>query len=51
LRADGHAIIGVREMRESLEDLFMRLVRDVDGRTAAVGASNVNSAMRAGGAR
>lgn len=51
LRSDGHAIIGVRETRESLEDLFMRLVRDVDGRTAAVGASNVNSAMRAGGAR
>jgi hypothetical protein len=51
LRAEGHAIIGVRETRESLEDLFMRLVRDVDGRTAAVGASNVNSAMRAGGAR
>jgi ABC-2 type transport system ATP-binding protein len=51
LRADGVVIVGVRETRESLEDLFMRLVRDVDGRAAAVGASNVNSAMRAGGAR
>jgi ABC-2 type transport system ATP-binding protein len=51
LRADGSVIVGVRETRESLEDLFMRLVRDVDGRAAAVGASNVNSAMRAGGAR
>jgi ABC-2 type transport system ATP-binding protein len=41
LRAQGIAIVGVRESRESLEDLFMRLVRDVDGRTKAVGASNI----------
>ena len=47
LRAEHHAIVGVTETRESLEDLFMRLVRDVDGRSSAVGASNVNSAMRA----
>ncbi len=41
LRAQGIAIVGVRESRESLEDLFMRLVRDVDGRTKAVGAGNI----------
>ncbi len=38
LRAERIAILGVREARESLEDLFMRLVRDVDGRAKAVGA-------------
>ena len=41
LRADGRIIVGVRETRESLEDLFMRLVRDVDGRARAVGAANI----------
>ncbi|MEY4118828.1 MAG: hypothetical protein RLZZ116_2156 [Planctomycetota bacterium] len=41
LRAEQRVIIGVRETRESLEDLFMRLVRDVDGRAKAVGAANV----------
>jgi ABC-2 type transport system ATP-binding protein len=41
LRGDGRVIVGVRETRESLEDLFMRLVRDVDGRARAVGAANV----------
>lgn len=46
LRAEGCAIVGVSETRESLEDLFLRLVRDVDGRAAAVGAANINNAMR-----
>jgi ABC-2 type transport system ATP-binding protein len=46
LRAEGATIVGLAETRESLEDLFMRLVRDVDGRVAAVGAGNVNTAMR-----
>jgi len=46
LRAEGVAIVGLAETRESLEDLFMRLVRDVDGRAAAVGAANVNARMR-----
>jgi ABC-2 type transport system ATP-binding protein len=46
LRAAGCAIVGVHEVRESLEELFLRLVRDVDGRVAAVGAANVNAAMR-----
>ncbi len=46
LRAEGVAIVGLAETRESLEDLFMRLVRDVDGRVAAVGAANVNARMR-----
>jgi ABC-2 type transport system ATP-binding protein len=46
LRADGRVITGVREMRESLEDLFMRLVRDVDGRARAVGAANVTEGQR-----
>ena len=46
LRAEGLVIVGITETRESLEDLFMRLVRDVDGRVAAVGAGNVNTAMR-----
>ena len=48
LRTDGCVIVGITETRESLEDLFMRLVRDVDGRVAAVGAGNVNTAMRGG---
>lgn len=48
LRAEQIAIVGVREIRESLEDLFMRLVRDVDGRAKAVGAGNVNTAAAAG---
>ena len=46
LRAEGVVIVGITETRESLEDFFMRLVRDVDGRVAAVGAGNVNTAMR-----
>jgi ABC-2 type transport system ATP-binding protein len=46
LRAEGCAIVGVSETRESLEELFLRLVRDVDGRAAAVGAANINNAMR-----
>lgn len=46
LRAGGAVIVGVRETRESLEDLFMRLVRDVDGRAKAVGAANVTEARR-----
>jgi hypothetical protein len=46
LRAAGCAVVGVHEVRESLEELFLRLVRDVDGRVAAVGAANVNAAMR-----
>jgi ABC-2 type transport system ATP-binding protein len=46
LRAEGLVIVGITETRESLEDLFMRLVRDVDGRVAAVGAGNVNTTMR-----
>jgi hypothetical protein len=46
LRAEGVAIVGLTEARESLEDLFMRLVRDVDGRVAAVGAANINARMR-----
>jgi ABC-2 type transport system ATP-binding protein len=46
LRAENARIVGVTEQRESLEELFMRLVRDVDGRTSAVGASNVNASMR-----
>ena len=50
LRAGSLAVVGVTETRESLEDLFMRLVRDVDGRARAVGASNVNTGA-AGGAR
>jgi ABC-2 type transport system ATP-binding protein len=41
LRADRLTIIEVRETRESLEDLFMRLVRDVDGRAKAVGAAGI----------
>ena len=41
LRAEQRVIVGVRETRESLEDLFMRLVRDVDGRAKAVGAANI----------
>ena len=47
LRAEGHAITGVRETRESLEDLFMRMVRDVDGRARAVGAGSIGGAPRA----
>jgi ABC-2 type transport system ATP-binding protein len=43
LRAEGFAITGVRETRESLEDLFMRMVRDVDGRARAVGAGNISA--------
>jgi ABC-2 type transport system ATP-binding protein len=46
LRAERLNIVSIAEPRESLEDLFMRLVRDVDGRMAAVGAGNVNTAMR-----
>jgi ABC-2 type transport system ATP-binding protein len=46
LRAEGVTIVGLAETRESLEDLFMRLVRDVDGRVAAVGAASVNARMR-----
>lgn len=46
LRAEGVTIVGLAETRESLEDLFMRLVRDVDGRAAAVGAANINARMR-----
>jgi ABC-2 type transport system ATP-binding protein len=46
LRAAGVVIVGITELRESLEDLFLRLVRDVDGRVAAVGAGNVNNTMR-----
>jgi ABC-2 type transport system ATP-binding protein len=46
LRAEGVSIVSIVETRESLEDLFLRLVRDVDGRVAAVGAGNVNTAMR-----
>ena len=46
LRAERLNIVSIAEPRESLEDLFMRLVRDVDGRVAAVGAGNVNTAMR-----
>jgi hypothetical protein len=38
--------VGVSETRESLEELFLRLVRDVDGRAAAVGAANINNTMR-----
>jgi len=41
LRADRIAVVGIRETRESLEDLFIRLVRDVDGRAKAVGAAAV----------
>lgn len=41
LRAAGVSIVGVHETRESLEDLFMRLVRDVDGRAKAVGAAQI----------
>ncbi|MFM7135071.1 MAG: hypothetical protein ACKO0W_12215, partial [Planctomycetota bacterium] len=41
LRADRIAVVGIRETRESLEDLFIRLVRDVDGRAKAVGAASV----------
>jgi len=41
LRAEGVQIVGVRETRESLEDLFIRLVRDVDGRSKAVGAGSI----------
>jgi len=41
LRAEGVQIVGVRETRESLEDLFIRLVRDVDGRAKAVGAGSI----------
>lgn len=41
LRADGITIVELRETRESLEDLFMRLVRDVDGRAKAVGAAGI----------
>jgi len=43
LRGEGFAITGVRETRESLEDLFMRMVRDVDGRARAVGAGNIGA--------
>ena len=46
LRAEQRLIVGVRETRESLEDLFMRLVRDVDGRAKAVGAGNVTGGRR-----
>jgi len=46
LRGDGIAVVGVRETRESLEDLFIRLVRDVDGRAKAVGAGNIGGAPR-----
>ena len=46
LRAEQRVIVGVRETRESLEDFFLRLVRDIDGRAAAVGAANINTAMR-----
>ncbi|MEY3026371.1 MAG: hypothetical protein RLZZ238_1268 [Planctomycetota bacterium] len=46
LRAAGCAVAGVHETRESLEQLFLRLVRDVDGRAAAVGAANVVAAQR-----
>ena len=46
LRAEGVTIVGLAETRESLEDLFMWLVRDVDGRVAAVGAASVNARMR-----
>ena len=46
LRGDGRVIVGVRETRESLEDLFMRLVRDVDGRARAVGAANITEGRR-----
>ena len=48
LRAAGARIVSIAEPRESLEDVFMRLVRDVDGRVAAVGAGNVNTTMRGG---
>ena len=48
LRSEGVVIVGVTEVRESLEDLFIRLVRDVDGRAHAVGAA---SSPSSGGAR
>ena len=48
LRAESIAIIGVTETRESLEDLFIRLVRDGDGRAHAVGAG---PSLRAGGSQ
>ncbi len=48
LRAESIAIIGVTETRESLEDLFIRLVRDGDDRAHAVGAG---PSLRAGGSR
>jgi ABC-2 type transport system ATP-binding protein len=39
LRSDGHTIVSVRPVRESLEDLFMRYVKDpVTGKTKAPGA-------------
>ncbi|MFM1823007.1 MAG: hypothetical protein RI967_1273 [Planctomycetota bacterium] len=44
LRAAGLAVVGVSETRESLEDLFIRMVREVDGRSAAVGAAGFGKA-------
>jgi ABC-2 type transport system ATP-binding protein len=39
LRREGHTIVSVRPVRESLEDLFMRYVKDpVTGKTKAPGA-------------
>lgn len=39
LRSDGHTIVSVRPVRESLEDLFMRYVKDpVTGKIKAPGA-------------
>ncbi len=44
LRAERIAVVGVSETRESLEDLFIRMVREVDGRAAAVGAAGFGKA-------
>jgi ABC-2 type transport system ATP-binding protein len=47
LRQEQHTIVSIRPVRETLEDLFMRAVRDPEtGRERAVGASRIPGAIR-----
>jgi len=48
LRSDGHTVISMRPVRESLEDLFMRFVKDpLTGRAHAPGAVTGGNQSRA----
>jgi ABC-2 type transport system ATP-binding protein len=50
LRREGRVVCAVRPVRETLEDLFMRAVRDPEtGRARAVGAARSGAAGPAGG--